>query len=95
MVTDRYRTRDGLADYGFSLERQSDGAWRAYIESAPSYGLRSGDQNLTHRLRDGSRWYVCWTGRFETETQARAVASRWADRTQRYIRTGKRFEEPD
>ena len=91
----RYRTKDGLADYGFSLERQSDASWRAYIDSAPGYGLRSSDQHSTHRLRDGNRWYVCWTGRFQTETDARNVAALWADRTQRYIRTGKRFEEPD
>ncbi len=31
MVVRDYRTQDGLADYGFSIEFQSDVGWRVYI----------------------------------------------------------------
>ncbi len=30
-----YRTRDGLADYGFSIEFESDVGWRVYIVFQP------------------------------------------------------------
>lgn len=86
-----YRTQDGLADYGFSFEPQPDGTWRAYVERQPSYGTRSTDAHSTHRLSAGGRKFVCWTTAFRTEAEARAVAQRWADSTQRYIRFGERF----
>ncbi len=86
-----YRTKDGRADYGFSIERQPDGSYRAYIVSHPSYGRRDTSLHVTHRLQDGSRYYVCWTNRLETEQQARQVAALWADATQEYIKHGRRF----
>lgn len=51
-----YRTKDGLADYGFSIEPQPNGSWRAYIFNQPSYGLQDAGSHATHRLPDGSRW---------------------------------------
>jgi hypothetical protein len=86
-----YRTKDGLADYGFLIERQADGFYRAYIVSQPSYGSRDANLHATHRLPDGSRYYVCWTGRLKTEQQARQVAALWADATQKYIKHGRTF----
>lgn len=87
-----YRTKDARADYEFSFERQSDGTWRAYIESQPSYGfLRSSDAHTTHRLSDGGRQYVCWTHPLRSEAEAREVAALWADKTQEYISSGARF----
>lgn len=86
-----YRTKDGVADYGFSFEAQRDGTWRAYIASQPGYRGLADDCHATHRLNDGSRKYVCWTTELHSETQARQVASLWADKTQDYIRTGARF----
>ena len=86
-----YRTKDGRADYGFSVERQGDGTYRAYITSQPSYSGRSEDPHPTHRNSDGSRKYVCWTHELQSEAEARQVAAKWADATQEYIRTGRRF----
>jgi photosystem II stability/assembly factor-like uncharacterized protein len=86
-----YRTKDGLADYAFSLEPQRDGTWRAYIVRQPSYGGRATDSGAVHRLSDGGRHYVCWQGAIRSESEARAVARDWADLTQRYIRFGDPF----
>lgn len=90
MAVTTYRTKDGSADYTFSMERTSDG-WRAYIESQPSYNGRATDGHSTHRYNDGERKYICWSEPLRTESEARAVAARWADCTQEYIRTGKNF----
>lgn len=87
----KYRTKDGRADYGFSIEQLPDSTWRAYIESQPSYGERDRGGHPTHRLSDGTRMYVCWTQPLKTEEDARTIAALWADATQEYIRTGKRF----
>lgn len=88
-----YRTKDGRADYGFSLERQADGEVRAYITSQPSYAGREQDGHSTHRYTDSrdQRHYICFTGSLRSEADAKKVAAAWADRTQEYIRTGKRF----
>lgn len=82
-----YRTQDGLADYGFSFEQQSGGAWRAYIVSQPAYGTRDTSLIKTHRMHDG-RYYVCWTPEPRTLEDLKKVVRLWADRTQRYIRFG-------
>lgn len=91
MSVDWYRTKDGLADYQFSFEQQSDGTWRIYILSNPSYRGRADDCHSTHRLYDGGRQYVCWTASIYSEADARAVAGLWTDKTQRYIRFGEAF----
>ena len=84
-----YRTQDGRADYGFSFEQQSNGSWRAYIASQPSYQGRATDAHSTHRLSDGGRQYVCWTKTLDSLAEAKQVARLWADTTQRYTRTGR------
>jgi hypothetical protein len=89
--TTYYRTSDGAADYHFSIEEQSNGTWRAYIDDQPSYRGRATDAHSTHRLSDGARQYVCWTSPLSTFAEAKQVAARWADKTQDYIRTGNRF----
>jgi hypothetical protein len=86
-----YRTADGRADYHFSFEQQSDGTWRVYILSAVDYRGRLSDCYSTHRLNDGNRQYICWTTPISKETDARAIAAAWADKTQRYIRFGEAF----
>jgi len=83
-----YRTKDGQEDYEFSFERQSDGAWRIYIEDQPEYNGRPTDAHSTHRLSDGGRKYVCWTNTIRSLDEAKEVAAMWADATQKYIRTG-------
>ena len=93
MSTIYYRTKDGRADYGFTFEHQWDGNWRAYIVSQPSYGIQNTDSHSTHRFRDENdgRYYICWTQPFRSEEDARKVAALWADATQEYIKTGRRF----
>lgn len=88
-----YRTKDGLADYGFSFERQSDSSWRVYVDSMPSYGRRDTSLSVTHRLTDGGRYYVCWSQKLRSEADARKVAAKWADLTQEYIKTGRTIDE--
>jgi hypothetical protein len=85
-----YRTRDGLAHYGFHIARYA-GSYRIYIVRQPSYGCRDSGVSVTHRLQDGRGTYVCWAGNLETEEQARAVAAQWAEATQAYILEGTRF----
>lgn len=84
----KYRTKDGRADYEFSFEQQRNGEWRAYIESQPSYRGRSTSLDDTHRLRDGSRYYVCWTRQLWNTDDLKKVVALWSDRTQRYIADG-------
>lgn len=88
-----YRTKDGRADYGFSIERQSSGEYRAYITSQPSYQGREDDGHASHRYTDSrdNRKFICFEGNVKSEADAKKVAAVWADRTQEYIRTGKRF----
>ncbi len=87
-----YRTRDGRADYAFSIERHGNNTYRAYIVSQPSYGSRDTGPHETHRLTDSAgRQYVCWTRPLRSEADARGVAAAWADASQEYIRTGQGF----
>ncbi len=86
-----YRTKDGATDYLFSFEQQPDGTWRAYIEWQPSYNGRDTNPHTVHRLKDGDRYYVCWDTHLHTLQDAMKVAAFWADCTQEYIRTGKKF----
>jgi hypothetical protein len=86
-----YRTKDGLADYQFSFERQPNGQWRAYILTNPNYGSRPDDGHTTHRFTDGGRHFICWNKPLWSEAEARLVAALWSDLTQRYVQFGERF----
>jgi hypothetical protein len=85
-----YRTRDGLADYGFSIEFQSDVGWRAYIIFQLS---RQGDDDslpLPYQSIDhNGRCYVNWPAKINSLGDARAVAALWAELIQRYQYTEK------
>ena len=86
-----YRTKDGRADYGFELVTLSNGTERAYITSQPSYQGRDDSAHPTHRLTDDGHKYVCWNAPVRGRDAIKAVAALWADSTQEYIKTGKRF----
>lgn len=87
-----YRTQDGRADYGFSIERQRDRSYRIYIAVQPEYGPRSAEPVATHRLTDAAgRHFICWSQPIANHLQARQVAATSAEATQRYIQTGRRF----
>lgn len=84
-----YRTRDGAADYGFSIEGPDDDR-RIFILNQPSYWDRDESAHPTHRLGD-ERKYICWDGKILSLRDALAIAARWADCTQVYIATGRQF----
>ena len=86
-----YRTSDGLADYLFSFEEQRNGTWKAYIEAQPSYQGRATDSHSTHRISDGDRKHICWDRPLRSLDDAKGVAAAWADKTQEYIKTGRKF----
>ena len=86
-----YRTRDGREDYKFSFERQTNSTWRTYILRQPGYGTRSSGAHITHRLSDGGRKYICWDTPLRSLAEAKQLAAAWADKTQDYIKYGRRF----
>lgn len=85
-----YKTNDGEDNFTFSIE-QTGSEIRIYIEEHPSYGRRDTDAHSTHRYSDGRRRYICWDGALENYAQAEDIAAAWAERTQKYIRTGAGF----
>lgn len=87
-----YRTTDGRADFGFSVEQQNDGSLKAFILSMPSYGSRDTGLHATHRLTDGGRYYICWNSKLYNEGDLRSVIALWSDATQTYIRTGETID---
>ena len=88
-----YRTADGRFYFRFSFESQPNATFRVYVEEAPSYAAFRRDESFhaTHRLRDGSRNYICWTDPLRTFKDAKAVAKAWAESTGRYLISGRRF----
>lgn len=76
--------------YRFTLTRLPQG-YRCYIDRTPSYRSRSMDPNVIHRLRDGDRYYICYTAPLPELEQAKTLCRDWSNLTQRYIETGKRF----
>ena len=86
----RYKTNDGRDDFVFSIERRGR-SFRVYIDQQPPYGRRATDAHSTHRYSDGPRHYICWDGNMRNWAEAEDVATAWAERTQKYIRTGEGF----
>jgi hypothetical protein len=81
-----YRTQDGLTDYGFSIEFQSDVGWRVYII------FRGHDDSLSlpHQAIDhNGRCYVNWPAKIDSLGDAKTVAALWAELIQRYQRAEK------
>ena len=61
-----YRTQDGLADYGFSIEFQSNRGWRIYIIFQSCYqGRNEGMQSPYEGIDDNGRRYVNWSAKLE------------------------------
>jgi hypothetical protein len=90
MVVMGYRTQDGLADYGFSIEFQSDVGWRAYIIFQLSHQDHDDSLLLPYQSPDrNERCYVNWPARIDSLGEAKTVAALWAELTQRYQHTEK------
>lgn len=71
-----------------------DGAWKAYIRRTPDYGTRNTTPSVIHVNFDYRGRYVCIKGGDpSTCAELLAMTMLWADRTQRYIRTGKSLNQ--
>ena len=80
--------RDGLADFGLSIEFEPDTGWRVYIIFDPF--RRSCDQNLDlpyQSIDNAGRRYVDWSSRIQTLDEAKTVARIWAELAYRDQRT--------
>jgi hypothetical protein len=75
-----YRTRDGLADFGFSIEFQSDVGWRAYIIFQLSHQGYGDSLPLPYQSIDhNGRRYVNWSAKIDSLGDAKTVAALWAE----------------
>jgi hypothetical protein len=81
-----YRTQDGLADYGFSIEFQPEMGWRVYI-IFDSFHQDYNSHELPHQSVEDGRRYVDWAAKLGSLGEARIVAALWAELAQRYQRT--------
>jgi len=89
-VSAYYRTRDRNCDYRFRFVNVGN-LWKVYILAQPSYQSREQSCHATHRLRDSVGNYICWSTAISSYEDAREIAQRWAEATEEYIRTGRRF----
>ena len=85
MTVMEYRTRDGLADFGFSIEFQPDRGWRVYIIFEPFYCGDEHTADLPYQSIDpDGRRYVNWHPVLDSLGDAKTVAGIWAELAQRY-----------
>jgi hypothetical protein len=83
-----YRTRDGLADYGFSIDYDPDRGWRVHIIFQPFHQGHDGDLRLPYQsIDDKGHRYVDWPEKLDTLGDARVVAALWAEIAQHYQHT--------
>jgi hypothetical protein len=67
-----YRTQDGTADYGFSLEYSPTTGWRVYIIFQPY----ADHVELPYQSIDGAgRRYVDWSSKADNLGEAKTIAS--------------------
>ncbi len=82
-----YRTQDGLTNYGFSIDFQSDIGWRVYIIFRPVRQGLDDSQSLPYQAIDHEgRRYVDWSEKLDNLGDARTVATFWAELVQDYHR---------
>jgi hypothetical protein len=85
MTVMNYRTRDGLADYGFSIDYEPSIGWRVYIVFQPYH--QGDDDGLPipyQSIDDRGRRYVDWPTKIDSLGDAKTIASLWAEVAQRY-----------
>ena len=80
----------GMHAYRFRYARVN-GGWRAYILQMPGLKGRDGSGQVTHRLYDGGKPYVCWDWPVQSLKDMQAISHVWSRNIQTYIDTGKRF----
>lgn len=76
--------------YEFEFEYTYDASqgYRAYILHAPEYRDRSAALTKTHRLKEGDRYYVCWSEKISSSESLDAVVALWCKATVMYIVLG-------
>jgi hypothetical protein len=80
-----HRTRDGLADYGFSIEYESTRGWRVYTVFSPFQQGYDDSSRLPYQSIDNNgRCYVDWPDRIDSLGDAKTVAALWAELVHRY-----------
>lgn len=85
MAVMSYQTKDGLADYGFSIEFQPDEGWRAYIVFQPFHQAHDDSPQLPYQaIGHNGRRYVNWSPKLGSLGDAKTVAALWAELIQRY-----------
>jgi hypothetical protein len=92
MAVMAYRTRDGLADYGFSIEFKQDTGWHIFIMFDP---FCKGDDRPSlpyQSLDDDGRRYVDWPSKLDSLGDAKAVAQLWAELAQSYEQAQEEHE---
>lgn len=83
-----YRTQDGLANYGFSIEYDTKSDWRVYIVFQPFSQADDDDLRLPHQAVDcNGRRYVDWPSKLDSLGDAKTVAALWAEFIQSYWHT--------
>jgi hypothetical protein len=87
MAVMAYRTRDGLADYGFSIDYQPGMGWRVFIVFRPFHQSQDGGLLLPYQALDANnRYYVDWSEKLDSLGDAKTVAALWAELAQGYQR---------
>jgi len=84
MTVMTYRTQDGLADYGFSIEFQSDMGWRAYIIFQLPQGHDDSLPLPYQAIDHDGRYYVNWSAKIDSLGDAKTIATLWAELIQRH-----------
>jgi hypothetical protein len=85
MTVMAYRTQDGLADYGFSIEFQSSRGWQVYIIFEPFRESKENRPSLPYQSLDGDRRrYVDWPSKVDSLGEAKMVAQLWAELAHSY-----------
>ncbi|MGH4006965.1 MAG: hypothetical protein ACRDTH_02135 [Pseudonocardiaceae bacterium] len=90
MAVMEYWTKDGLVDFGFSIEFQSGLGWRVYIIFDPFRRGHDHSLDLPYQsIDDDGRRYVDWSSRLDSLADARTVAGIWAELAYRDHRSKK------
>ncbi len=79
--------------YQFEIRQVRRNDWRAYVLQHPPLDGRSGNGTKIHLYVDKRGKYVCVVQQIRSEEKMLAVAKLWAQKFQRYVETGKDFNE--
>ena len=91
----RETEHDSKGFYKFLIKYVFGSGWRAYILSRPECTAREANGSTLHMYGDRKSGlpFVCVTSKVSSKEKMKAVARLWAKRYQRYIATGKAFNE--